>query len=166
MEPGLHCPRMAETPTTETPATETKVKVFFYGSYINLDVLREADLVPDRIEVARLPGFDLAIAPRANLIASDRHTVYGILTAATHRELERLYREHAHGKLGEVYLPEAVLVHTLDGRLVPAMTYICHDMQPRPAERAYVDRIHTPAKSLGFPGWYLERIAAFAKEES
>ena len=47
---------------------EPRVWVFFYGSYINFDVLQEAGLVPGEWEVARLPGFDLEIAPRANLI--------------------------------------------------------------------------------------------------
>ena len=44
------------------------VWVFFYGSYMNLDVLREADITPHDWEVATLSGFDLRIAPRANLI--------------------------------------------------------------------------------------------------
>ncbi len=41
------------------------------------------------------------------------------------------------------------------------MTYICPDMISRPAEAAYVDRIATPARKLGFPGWYVARIEAF-----
>ena len=44
------------------------IVAFFYGSYINLDVLREVGLVPERVEVARLPGFDLLIRPLANLV--------------------------------------------------------------------------------------------------
>ena len=73
--------------------TDPNVVIFFYGSYINLAVLREVDLVPDRVEVARLPGFDIQIRPLANLVPSDQHTVYGILATATHAEIERLY-EH------------------------------------------------------------------------
>jgi hypothetical protein len=139
---------------------EPKVWVFFYGSYINLDVLAEVELYPEQREVARLPGFDLRIAPRANLVRSDRDSVYGLLATATHRELARLYA-HAHEVLGETYLPEAVLVETLDGRWRPAMTYLCHEMVPRPAEFAYVERIASPARSLGFPDWYVARIESF-----
>ena len=79
--------------------SDPKVVTFFYGSYINPAVLREVDLVPDRIEVARLPGFDIEIRPLANLVPSDQHTVYGILATTTHAELERLYA-HAREKLG------------------------------------------------------------------
>lgn len=63
------------------------------------------------------------IGPLANLVRSEQHTVYGILAQATHRELDRLYA-HACDVLGGIYLPEAVVVHTLDGALVPALCYI------------------------------------------
>jgi cation transport regulator ChaC len=141
---------------TERP----RVWVFFYGSYMNFDVLREVDLVPDRWEVARLAGFDLRIAHRANLVRSDGAVVYGILATATHAELARLYA-HAEEILGEVYLPEAVLAETLDGTWRAALCYLCPDMEPRPADPAYVERIAAPARALGFPAWYLDRIRAF-----
>src|SRR5580658_5634709 len=90
---------------------EPKVWVFFYGSYMNFDVLREVDLVPEEWGVARLDGFDIRIEPRANLVRSDQHCVFGIVATATHAELSRLYG-HAQHVLGELYLPEAVLVQT------------------------------------------------------
>jgi len=94
------------------------VWTFFYGSYINFDVLPEVDLVPEQWEVARLAGFDIRIQPRANLVRSDADTVYGITATATHDELARLYAL-AKDVLGELYLPEAVLAQTLDGRWRP-----------------------------------------------
>lgn len=139
---------------------ELQIWVFFYGSYMNLRVLKEVEIVPPKWEVARLAGHDIVIAPRANLVKADRHTVYGILALATHAELARLYA-HAKDVLGEVYLPEAVLVQTLDGRWTPAMTYLCPDMRPGPVEAAYVERIAAPARELGFPDWYVARIESF-----
>lgn len=116
--------------------------------------------MPERWEVAKLYGFDIRIQPRANLIRSDQHCVYGIIAAATHEELQRLYA-HAQGVLGEVYLPEAVLIETLDGKWLPALCYICPEMQPRPAAEDYLDRIIKPAKALGFPQWYIARLESF-----
>jgi hypothetical protein len=139
---------------------EPKVWVFFYGSYMNLDVLAGVSLVPEQHEVGRLSGFEIRIAPRANLLRSDRDCVYGLLATATHRELDRLYA-HAREVLGETYLPEAVLVESLDGRLRPAMTYICPEMVPGPADPAYVERIAGPARRLGFPDWYVAKIESF-----
>src|SRR5262245_50131718 len=91
---------------------------FFYGSYMNFDVLKQVDFIPEQWEVAKLYGFDIRIQPRANLVRSDQHCVYGIVAAATHHELGRLYA-HAKDVLGETYLPEAVLVETSEGKWRP-----------------------------------------------
>src|SRR5262249_17712645 len=139
----------------ETEMTEPKVWVFFYGSFINLDVLRGAGLVPDRVEVARLSGFDIAIRPLANLIRSDQDSVYGILVAASHAELGRLY-DYARDQLGGLYLPEAVLAET-SGAWRPALCYLAPQLEPRTAANDYLDRIVVAARQHGFPAWYLAR---------
>lgn len=137
-----------------------KVRVFFYGSYINRNVLREVDLVPESVQVARLFNHDIEIRPLANLVKSEGRCVYGILIAATHEELSRLY-DHARDVLGGVYLPEAVLVETSDGTWHPSLCYICHDMTSAPPRPDYVDRIVMPARKLGFPDWYIGRLEKF-----
>jgi hypothetical protein len=98
---------------------EPTVWTFFYGSYINMEVLREVNYAPEKWEAARLAGFDVCIRPRANLVRSNQHSVYGILATGTHAELDRLYAR-AKDVLGEIYLPEAVLAETLDGKWRPA----------------------------------------------
>ncbi len=139
---------------------ETEVWTFFYGSYINLDVLKEVDYFPRKYEVACLPGFDITIRPLANLVRSDQHTVYGIVATGTHAELARLYN-HAENILGGRYLPEAVLVRSLAGRWLPAFTYIASELSGEHAKADYVDRIVKPAKEYGFPSWYIERLGSF-----
>jgi hypothetical protein len=141
---------------------ERKVWTFFYGSYMNFDVLKELGLVPDRWDVAKLSGFDLRIEPRANLVPSDQHCVYGIIATATHQELSRLYA-HAKDVLGETYLPEAVLVQTPNGTWLPALCYIAATMQPGPAADDYINRIAGPAREYGFPDWYVRRIESFRR---
>ena len=61
-----------------------KVKVFFYGSFINRDVLARVDYYPDKMEMARLDGFDIVLRPLATLIPSGHGCVYGVLATATH----------------------------------------------------------------------------------
>ena len=136
---------------------EPKVWVFFYGSYINFDVLREVDLVPEQWHVARLDGFDIRIRPRANLVRSDQHCVYGIVASGTHEQLRRLYSQNWVG----TYLPEPVLVETLDGQWRAALCYIAPAGESRPASNDYIDRIVGPAREYGFPGWYIARLESF-----
>src|SRR5262249_43610301 len=133
---------------------EPAVWTFFYGSFLNLDVLKQAGYVPKRFEVARLSGFDIRIQPLANLVRSDRHCVYGIVAPATHEELRRLYSQDWVG----TYLPEPVLVETLDGKWLPALCYLAPSQEPRPPAADYLDRIVGPARRHGFPDWYVARL--------
>ena len=86
-----------------------KVWTFFYGSFINLDVLRILGVVPEKHEAARLSGFDIKIQPLANVIRSEKDCVYGIVALVSHDELRKLY-DYAKNELGTVYLPVPVLV--------------------------------------------------------
>ena len=137
--------------------TDPKVRVFFYGSYMNVAVLREVEFVPQRLEVVRLDSYDIRIAPRANLVPSTEHCVYGVVAEATHAELARLYA-HAKDVLGETYLPHPVLVQTRAGAWLPALCYIAPSMEPGPPDPGYVGRIVRPARDLGFPAWYIRRL--------
>lgn len=142
----------------------TAVLVFFYGSYMNRAVLAEAGMAPKRWEPATLSGFDIRIAPRANLERARDGIVFGVLASATHEELERLYT-HAQTVLGEIYLPEAILVRVGEAGYEPALCYISRDMKAAPADPAYVERILGPARELGFPSWYVARLESFIPQE-
>lgn len=145
---------------------EHRVDVFFYGSYINFDVLAEAGIDTRPYDLVRLPGYRLHIGPLANLVADDAHQAYGILTGLTHSELGTLYGEHARKKLGGEYYPEAVLVFNIRNALMPALCYLSHDMAPASPDPDYVDRILDPAREYGFPEDYLESIESFKMQDS
>jgi hypothetical protein len=136
---------------------EPTVWVFFYGSFINLDVLRQGGYAPEQYEVARLYGFDIRIEPLANLVRSEEHCVWGIVAAATHEELRRLYAQDWVG----TYLPEPVLVQTRDGKWRAALCYLAPAREPQPATDDYLDRIVGPARAHGFPDWYVARLERF-----
>lgn len=131
-----------------------RVAVFFYGSFIDVGVLAEGGFRPEHITVARLNGFDIVTRPLATLVPSVDQVVYGILTTATHAELAELYgRDWV-----RAYLPEAVLVTTLDGALHPALCYIAPgETAQRPFEN-YLDRIRDAGRRLEFPQPYLKRL--------
>ena len=140
-------------------ASQPKVLTFFYGSYMNPAVLREVRLALEHFDVARLDGYDIRVAPRANLVPSAQHCVYGILAEATHAELDRLYT-YAKDVLGEVYLPHPVLTQTRAGVWRTALCYIAPSMKTSPPDPAYLDRIIASAREFGFPEWYVERLEA------
>jgi hypothetical protein len=59
------------------------------------------------------------------------------------------------------YLPEPVLVETLDGKWRAALCYIAPAGESRPASNDYIDGIVRPAQEYGFPDWYVARLESF-----
>ena len=132
------------------------VKAFFYGSFIRKEVQAKGGFQPETIEVARLSGFDIHICPHAALSRSDEHSIYGILVDITHRQLDAMYAAPGVG----VFLPQAVLVETGDGKLTPALCYIPPSRDDKPADRAYLDSLIAAGREYGFPQWYLNKLGA------
>lgn len=112
---------------------------------------------PDKVEVAKLNGYDITFDPHANIFRSNQHAVCGVLVYPTHDELNKLYSRDGVG----VFLPEAVIVETNDNRMLPAMCYMPPKLNSDPADIVYIGHILKAAREHGFPPWYLNRLEEF-----
>jgi hypothetical protein len=136
------------------------VWTFFYGSFMNPDVLANAEVRPTEAQMGRLDGWDIKIAPRATLVPSEGRSVFGILAKVTHADLEKLYTKDWFG-FG-TYLPEAVLVEDSAEQLVPALSYIAWEMEGGSPTHEYISNVVTAARQFRFPEWYIDRLKSFA----
>ena len=84
--------------------SDRRIDAFFYGLFMDLDILREGGVAPINPRRAYVDDFALRIGQRATLLPSAGARAYGMLFALTHAELDRLYA--APGL--EQYRPEAV----------------------------------------------------------
>jgi hypothetical protein len=96
--------------------SDRRIDCFFYGLFMDVDVLRRSNVVPGNPRRAYVEGFALRIGRRATLVPSPGARVYGMVIELTHAELERLYTAPDL----EEYRPEAVLAHPLAGTTLPA----------------------------------------------
>ena len=136
--------------------TERRVDAFFYGLFMDADILRESEVVPSDPRRAHVADFALRIGRRATLVPASGARAYGMLYALTHAELERLY-----GAPGlEHYRPEAVLARTANGEAVPALCYNLRE-PPRAEEHnpEYAARLRQVLGKLGFPPEYVASVA-------
>jgi Gamma-glutamyl cyclotransferase, AIG2-like len=129
--------------------------IFFYGTFMDPAVLREQGIDCNEVIPAKLSGHELRLRPRGNLIANDRTAVYGSIAKLKHNEIAQLYR-NLDERWGLKYLPEAVLVETLDGAFKPVLVYIVPHMDDSPPDPAYVSQMVAAAKAIGLPEWYAE----------
>lgn len=132
------------------------IDVFFYGLFMDVEVLRDNDATPANPRPGYVDGFALRIGARATLVAEHGARAYGMLVALTRPELERLYS----GPGLEHYRPEAVVVRTLQGELTPALCYNLREA-PLPHERNpdYTARLQGILRKLDFPAEYVKSVS-------
>jgi hypothetical protein len=65
------------------------VWVFFYGSTMNVNVLKALGVEPVAWETARLGGFEVSVRPRVNVARSNSGTVYGVVVSVAQRRGNR-----------------------------------------------------------------------------
>jgi hypothetical protein len=133
-----------------------RVDAFFYGLFMDADLLRESGVAPTNPRRARVDGYALRIGQRATLVPSAGARAYGMLMSLTHAELDRLYG----GPGLEQYRPEAVLAQPLDGLATQAL---CYNLiaAPAPHERnpEYAARLQRALQKLDFPPEYVAAVA-------
>lgn len=139
-----------------------RVWTFFYGSFMNADVLAQAGVYPSDRQAAQLDGWELKIAPRATLIPAPRSRVYGVLGQMTHEDLDRVYAKDWFG-FG-AYLPEAVIV-TAAARQAPALCYIAWKTEGGKPTRQYIQKMVAVAREHCFPEEYVRHIESFLQME-
>ena len=69
----------------------SSTKVFFYGLFMDSDLLRDQGLDPQQTVKAKLLDYKLVLANRATMLPSPGSTVWGTLIALNDAELTQLY---------------------------------------------------------------------------
>jgi hypothetical protein len=125
-----------------------RVDVFFYGLFMDVDVLRKLGASPENPRRAYAPDFALRIGERATLVPAPAARAYGMVIGLTHAELDRLYG----GPGLEQYRAEALMAQVIGGVAVPALCYNL-PRPPEPDERNpdYAHRLKSLLAKLGFP---------------
>jgi hypothetical protein len=135
--------------------TSRRIEVFFYGLFMDADLLRAKGAHPVNVRPAWVLGFALRIGQRATLLRIPDTRTYGIVMELTHAEIEQLYSEPT----VRAYRPEAVIAELSDGSRVPALCFnLLVPPGPEEANSEYAAKLRDLACRLGFPSDYVETI--------
>lgn len=136
--------------------TERRIDGFFYGLFMDSDILRESQVEAVSPRRAYVDDYALRIGRRATLVPTPGARAYGMVFALTHDELETLYT--APGL--EQYRPEAVLAHSMEGETLPAL---CYNLREAPGSdeinTEYAERLREVLGKLEFPPEYIASIS-------
>ena len=132
-----------------------KIDVFFYGLFMDEDLLRAKGVTPGNLRLASVSGFQLRIGNRATLVPSQFGRVYGLIASLSHADLERLYSEPS----VSAYRPEAVLAYLPNGDVLAALCFNLPE-PPSTEERntEYAFKLRSLAERLNFPAEYVASI--------
>lgn len=134
---------------------DRRIDVFFYGLFMDAELLRAKGAQPVNVRSACVPGFALRIGQRATLLRSAEARAYGVVMELTHGEIEQLYSEAS----VRAYRPEAVIAELGDGSHVPAMCFnLLVPPSPEEANSEYAAKLRALAGRLGLPPEYVESI--------
>ncbi len=136
--------------------TDRRIDGFFYGLFMDSDILRESQVVAVSPRRAYVDGYALCIGRRATLVPTPGARAYGMVFALTHDELEKLYTVPGL----EQYRPEAILAHSMEGETLPALCYNLREAPgPDEANTEYATRLRAVLGKLEFPPEYIASIS-------
>jgi hypothetical protein len=127
---------------------ETTRDVFFYGLFMDEELLRAKGANPQAPRKAVVSGRRLRIGQRAMLVPDAAARAYGMVFALTDRELEVLYAEPGL----DLYTAERVVATYEDGTSRAVTTYnLAQAMATGPSNQEYAARLRSVLERLGFP---------------
>ena len=132
-----------------------RADVFFYGLFMDEELLHAKGVKPEGAEHAAVDGFALRIGQRAALVPTPGGRVHGLVFSLTLSELDRLYSEPS----VQAYRPQAVLAQLASGGVIAALCYNL-PQPPSPTERnpEYAAKLRALAQKIGLPAEYVASL--------
>jgi hypothetical protein len=122
--------------------------LFFYGLFMDADLLRERGVDPLQPRKAVIPGYRLQIGRRALLVPRFGAQAFGMVFALTDREIASLYAEPGL----ELYRPESVIALFEDGRFGAVTTFNLSAAHATvEVNHDYAEKLRIVLQRLGFP---------------
>lgn len=128
--------------------------VFFYGLFMDEQLLVSKGFEPSGATVAHVDGYALRIGKRASLAPQGTARSYGVLMTMRVADLQALYS----GEGLSDYVPETVQAVKPDGTRVPALCYNLPEDRLGATSADYAKSLHALARKLGLPEAYLRHI--------
>ncbi|MEM7281920.1 MAG: gamma-glutamylcyclotransferase family protein [Pseudomonadota bacterium] len=131
--------------------------VFFYGLFMDKDLLEKKGLTPKNVRPACLKGYQLKIGQRATLVPADGSESYGTIMEMDDEELTQLYS----GDGVEEYLPEIVEIQTMTGQSCAVTSYILPPEKTSGRNSEYAAQLAKVAWKLHLPDAYINEIESW-----
>jgi hypothetical protein len=128
--------------------------VFFYGLFMDKDLLVDKGLHPSDSRIAYVVGYGLRIGERATLENSVSERAFGSIMQLHNEELELLYSE----KSVADYIPEKIAAIDSKGHSLDVISYILPMENVSGSNSKYAKSLSLAARKIGLPIEYVAEI--------
>lgn len=128
--------------------------VFFYGLFMDEDLLRGQGLTPENGRITELRDHDIRIGLRAYVVSEPGTSLWGVIFDLPRDQVEQLYS----GPGVQDYKPVSVQVHSQDGDVLEAQCYNLPDGEAPREDDVYLDKLIAVCRRLELPEGYLVRL--------
>ena len=128
--------------------------VFFYGLFMDEDLLKVKGLNPSNTKLAQVAGYGLRIGERATLESSIDERAFGSIMELSSQELEKLYGE----KSVKDYAPKQLVAIDMQGKSLEVISYILPMEKVSGSNSEYAKSLALAAKKIGLPDDYIDEI--------
>jgi len=120
--------------------------VFFYGLYMDEDILKSKGVKPRKKRKAVANGYALRLGNMATLLRKENAKAYGMVYSLTHEEIDILYKNSGLTQ----YVNEALMVELEDNSSIVTLCSVLLD-EPKADERndEYYQKLVTCMKKYG-----------------
>lgn len=135
-------------------------EIFFYGLFMDQDLLAEKGLSPSNPRQGYVSGLGLRIGNRATLVPAESEKAYGMVMSLSADESTALYSEESVAD----YVPEQVVVTLTRGEQLEATCYNLPEHLLSGSNREYAKSLVQVAMKCRLPEDYVDVIKRFASE--
>ena len=128
--------------------------VFFYGLFMDKDLLNEKGFNPSSPTLAHIKGYGLRIGERATLVKSEGECAYGLIMSLEEEELDILYGENSVSD----YIPENLTATNSNNENIHVTSYNLPLEKLTGENKEYARSLAIVARRVGLPSEYLVEI--------
>ena len=132
--------------------------VFFYGLFMDEDLLRNKGFSPSPAIVSCVRDYGLRIGERATLVPATGEHTWGTVMSLTDDDLARLYGEQSVAD----YKSVPVTAHTLEHNAIAAVVYVLPADKLAGQNSKYLSSLIAVTRKLDLPAEYIEHLELLA----
>lgn len=127
---------------------------FFYGLYMDPDILSSLDIYPTESRMACIQGYGIDVRGLVKAIPEKGKTVWGMVFKLSPENLHKMYS----GEKTSAYRPEQMRAITIRGENIPVTCYNVPPDHSAGLNTDYLEKLILSAKKLGLPPNYIDEL--------